>query len=322
MRLSCAFGTCLDTPEHVRIAEELGYERAWLYDSPPILADLWTQITRAADRTDRIGLGAGVLIPSLRHPSTTAAAIATLVGVAGRERVVVGIGTGYTGRMALGQKPLPWASVAEYIRTVKALLRGEETVWEGALIKMMAWPGFLPDRPIELPWVVAAMGPKGEATARQEADGVFVVDKAVPGFDWNILLAFGTVLRPGEDPNSGRVLNAAGPGAAVLYHFAVAHNKLDLVPGAKEYAALYDDVAPERLHLELHYGHLSGLNERDRAFISGDLVAGAGLALSRQGWREKFAELAAQGVTELVYQPIGDSIPGELEDFATAFHGA
>jgi 5,10-methylenetetrahydromethanopterin reductase len=322
MKLSCAFDTSLDTPEHVRIAEELGYERAWLYDSPPLLADLWTQITRAADRTDRIGLGAGVLIPHLRHPSTTASAIATLVGVAGRERVAVGIGTGYTGRMALGQKPLAWASVAEYIRTVKALLRGEETVWDGQLIKMMAWPGFLPDRPIELPWVVAAMGPKGEATARREADGVFVVDQAVPGFDWNILLAFGTVLRPGEDPNSARVLNAAGPGAAVLYHFAVAHHNLDLVPGAKEYAALYDDVAPERLHLELHYGHLCGLNERDQKFINGDMLAGAGLALSRQGWQEKVAGLAAQGVTELVYQPIGDSIPGELEDFAAMFRGA
>jgi 5,10-methylenetetrahydromethanopterin reductase len=151
---------------------------------------------------------------------------------------------------------------------------------------------------------------------------VFVVDQAVPGFDWNILLAFGTVLRPGEDPNSPRVLNAAGPGAAVLFHFAVAHHNLDAVPGAKEYAALYDDVAPQRLHLELHYGHLSGLNERDRQFITGELLTGAGLALSRAGWREKFAQLEAQGVTELAYQPIGNNIPAELEDFATAFHGA
>jgi 5,10-methylenetetrahydromethanopterin reductase len=212
--------------------------------------------------------------------------------------------------------------VADYIRTVKALLRGEETSWDGQLIKMMAWPGYLPDRPIEVPWVVAAMGPKGEATARQEADGVFVVDNAVAGIDWNILLAFGTVLRPGEDPNSARVLNAAGPGAAVLYHFSVAHNNPDLVPGAKEYAALYDDVAPERLHLELHYGHLCGLNERDRTFITGDMLAGAGLALSREGWREKIAALEASGVTELVYQPIGDHIPAELEDFAAMFQGS
>jgi 5,10-methylenetetrahydromethanopterin reductase len=166
------------------------------------------------------------------------------------------------------------------------------------------------------------MGPKGVATARQEADGVFVVDAAVPGFEWNILLQFGTVLRPGEDPSSARVLNAAGPGVAVRYHFSVAHSRPDMVPRGKEYAALYDDVDPERLHLELHYGHLCGLNERDERFVDGEVLSGAGIALSREGWREKFEQLGAQGVTELVYQPMGDDIPGELEDFAAAFRGA
>jgi 5,10-methylenetetrahydromethanopterin reductase len=322
MKLSCAFGTCLDTPEHVRIAEELGYERAWLYDSPPILADVWTQLTRAADRTERIGLAPGVLIPSLRHPMTTASAIATLVGVAGPERVAVGVGTGFTGRMALGQKSLTWASVAEYVRTVKALLRGEETPWEGRLIKLMAWPGTLPALPIEVPWVVAAMGPKGEATARQEADGVIVADAPLPGFDWSVMLQCGTVLRPGEDPGSPRVMNAAGHAAAIFYHFSVALGNPDLVPGGKEYAALLDDVAPERRHLELHYGHLAGLNERDRTFINGEILAGFGVALSREGWREKLAGLEAAGITEVMYQPAGDNIPAELEDFAAMFRGA
>ncbi|MCU1699938.1 MAG: flavin-dependent oxidoreductase, F420-dependent methylene-tetrahydromethanopterin reductase, partial [Mycobacterium sp.] len=34
MDVSCAFATSSDTPAHVEIAEELGYQRAWLYDSP------------------------------------------------------------------------------------------------------------------------------------------------------------------------------------------------------------------------------------------------------------------------------------------------
>ncbi|HZE65910.1 MAG TPA: LLM class flavin-dependent oxidoreductase [Sporichthyaceae bacterium] len=321
MKLSCGFATSLDSPEHVRIAEELGYERAWLYDSPPILADVWTQLTRAADRTERIGLGAGVLIPNLRHPMTTASAIATLVGVAGRGRVVVGIGTGFTARIAMGHKPLTWASVAEYMRTVKALLRGEETLWEERLISMMAWPGFLPDRPIEVPWIVAAMGPKGEATAREYADGVFVADAPLPGFDWSVMLQAGTVVRDGEDPNSPRVLAAAGHAAAVMYHFGYVGGNLENMPRGKEYAALYDDVAPERVHLEMHYGHLCGLNQRDATFIDGDLLVAFGMARSRQGWRERFAQLAEGGITELVYSPAGPDIPGELEDFAAAFRG-
>jgi 5,10-methylenetetrahydromethanopterin reductase len=311
----------MESPEHARIAEQLGYCRAWFYDSPPILADVWVQLARAADRTERIVLGPGVLIPSLRHPITNASAIATLVSLAGADRVVVGIGSGYTGRLALGQRPLPWAEVARYIRTVKALLRGEEVEWEGRLISMMAWPGFLPDRPITVPFVVAAAGPKGIAVARQEADGVMGAFEPITGLDWSAFLAFGTVLRPGEGPNSRRVLAAAGHGAAVGYHFSVEFSHPEAMPLGKEYAAAYDDVAPERRHLELHRGHLVGLNERDSRFVTGDLLAGAGLALPAQGWRDRMAGLEEMGVSEFVYQPAGDDIPGELEALAEAARG-
>ena len=34
MDISYATPTTLDSPEHVVIAEELGYERAWFYDTP------------------------------------------------------------------------------------------------------------------------------------------------------------------------------------------------------------------------------------------------------------------------------------------------
>ena len=106
MRLSCAFATSMDTHEHIRIAESLGYERAWCYDSPALYPDVWVQLCRAAERTSTIGLGPGVLIPSLRHPMATAAAIGTLVELAGPDRVAVAVGTGFTGRLAMGQRPL------------------------------------------------------------------------------------------------------------------------------------------------------------------------------------------------------------------------
>src|SRR6187551_50947 len=115
--LSCAFATSMSTPEHVALAESLGYRRAWLYDSPALYPDVWATLVRCADRTSSIGLGPGVLIPSLRHPMTNAAAIATLVDLVGAERVAVGVGTGFTGRYTLGQKPLPWAYVARYVQT-------------------------------------------------------------------------------------------------------------------------------------------------------------------------------------------------------------
>src|SRR6185369_11417723 len=106
LTLSCAFATSAASPEHARIAEDLGYARAWFYDSPALYPDVWVQLCRAAERTSRIGLGPGVLVPSLRHPMTNAAAIATLASIAGRERVVVAVGAGFTGRLTMGQRPL------------------------------------------------------------------------------------------------------------------------------------------------------------------------------------------------------------------------
>jgi 5,10-methylenetetrahydromethanopterin reductase len=101
MDISCAFATSSDTPSQVELAETLGYKRAWLYDSPALYPDVWMILNRCAERTSRIGLGPGVLVPSLRHPMVNAAAIAELTSQA-PGRVAVAIGSGFTGRMALG----------------------------------------------------------------------------------------------------------------------------------------------------------------------------------------------------------------------------
>jgi len=185
LTLSCAFATSMATPDHVVIAESLGYERAWLYDSPALYPDVWVQLARAAERTSTIGLGPGVLIPTLRHPMTTAAAIATLVELAGVERVAVAVGTGFTGRFTLGQRPLPWARVAEYVKALRGLLSGETVLWEGGKMRMMHPAGFGAPRPIDVPILLGAAGPKGIATAHEVGDGVFIAGaQCVPGFAW------------------------------------------------------------------------------------------------------------------------------------------
>ena len=63
----------------------------------------------AAQRTERIGLGPGVLVPSLRHPMVNAAATATLCALA-PGRVAVSFGTGFTGRRAMGYPGIPGRS--------------------------------------------------------------------------------------------------------------------------------------------------------------------------------------------------------------------
>src|SRR6202167_145403 len=219
--LSCAFATSNTSHEHARVAENLGYSRAWFYDSPALYPDVWVQLCRAAERTSRIGLGPGVLVPSLRHPMVNAAAIATLVSIAGAERIAVGIGSGFTGRLTLGQRPMKWSSVREYVNVLKALLRGEQAEWEGAVIQMLHPPGYGAPRPIEVPFVIAAAGPKGIAAAHEFGDAVFSAGVPIAGFAWNVTMILGTVLGESEEPGSARSLAAAGHGAAVGFHFAL-----------------------------------------------------------------------------------------------------
>ena len=83
-------------------------------------------MARAAERTRRIALGPGVLVPSLRHVPVHAAVIASLEQLAAG-RTVMAVGAGFTGRGLLGQRPLPWHEVAGYIRALRALLRGRRS---------------------------------------------------------------------------------------------------------------------------------------------------------------------------------------------------
>src|SRR3954454_17531437 len=108
MEISRAFPTTLESHEHIALAEELGFDRAWLYDTPQQSPDVWMMLALAAERTERIGLGPGVLVPSLRHPMVNAAATAALAALA-PGRVEVAFGTGFTGRRAMGYGALPWA---------------------------------------------------------------------------------------------------------------------------------------------------------------------------------------------------------------------
>ena len=317
--LSAAFATSMATPEHVQVAEELGYERAWLYDSPALYPDVWVTLARAAERTERIGLGPAVLVPSLRHPIVNAAAIATLEALA-PGRIAVALGAGFTGRFVLGQKPMRWVDVADYVRTLRALLRGDEAVWEGAPIRMLHPDGFGSPRPVEVPILVGADGPKGLAVAAELADGVFSAGQPVAGGGptWRALLAFGTVLGPDESPSDERVRDAAGHGLAVVYHAMYERGgaaAVDQLPGGAAWRADVEAAAPERRHLLTHENHLISVTARDRQALDAggaELLTSMTFSGSGEQLRDRLADLEAAGVTELAYQPAGNDIPDEL----------
>src|SRR5499426_3176556 len=94
-----------DSWKIVRRAEELGYRRAWFYDTQLLNAELFTSMAAAAVHTSSIRLGTGVLIPSNRIAPVTASALATLNALA-PGRIDFGVSTGFTARRTMGLRPV------------------------------------------------------------------------------------------------------------------------------------------------------------------------------------------------------------------------
>lgn len=324
VKLSCALVTNLDSPDLVVEAERLGYHRAWLYDSPAITSDVWVALALAAQRTSRIGLGPGVLVPSLRHPMTNAAALANLAALA-PGRVAVAVGSGFTGRYTLGKKPLRWAYVEEYVTALLGLLRGETVQWDGAAIRMLHTDGFVADRPVDFEVLIGADGPKGTAVAERVGDGVFaagVHNPAAAGRPY-ALLQFGTVLDDGEDLASPNVLNRAGHGLAVVFHAMyerMGAEALAEFPGGREWVSAIEAIPPAERHLVTHEGHLVRLTKVDEEAVglAADLLPQFTFSGTPEQLRARVSEYAAGGVTELVYQPAGPDVAGELARMMSA----
>jgi hypothetical protein len=64
MQFAIAIPTDADSWRVVRRAEELGFARAWFYDTQMLSADPFVAMAAAALKTTKIRLGTGVLIPS------------------------------------------------------------------------------------------------------------------------------------------------------------------------------------------------------------------------------------------------------------------
>jgi alkanesulfonate monooxygenase SsuD/methylene tetrahydromethanopterin reductase-like flavin-dependent oxidoreductase (luciferase family) len=324
--VSCAFPTALSSPDDIALAEQLGYQRAWVYDTPQQSPDVWMTLALAAERTERIGLGPGVLVPSLRHPMVNAAATATLAALA-PGRVAVAFGTGFSGRRAMGYRAITWTFMREYISAFRALLRGEVVEWEGARMQMLHPDGRAPARPVDVPVLVAALGPKGHAVARELGDGLFAtlqLPEFAHDYSWVPYLVWGTVLDDDEPTGSGHARTAGGPGWALAYHGAYEFGgpaAVSALPGGADWLAVATATPEPQRHLTVHRGHCVALNDADAAAWDAGahaMLRDVTLSGTRGEVRRRVEELAAAGVTEVVFPPCGADTRGELERFYDA----
>jgi 5,10-methylenetetrahydromethanopterin reductase len=324
MKISAQFATSLRSPEHIAVAEQLGYDRAWLFDTPHESPDVWMMLALAGKRTATIGLGPGVLVPTLRHPMVNASAAAALAALA-PGRVAVAFGTGFAGARALGAAPATWSYVRDYVRAFRGLLNGARVEWQGTRIQMMHPDGYAPERPIDIPILISALGPKGLEIATEVADGLFTVNgetRYAAQFSWAALGVHGTVLADDEALDSLDVQAAAGPGNALAYHAAYEFGgDVTALPGGDVWLDTINQSPPQDRHLAVHDQHLVALNDADTAAWaagSWNAIRQTTLTGTADEIGRRVGELAAEGITEIIYQPTGPDIAGELEAFLTA----
>ncbi len=183
MRLGLALGYVVgaDVRSYVDLAVEadrLGYSVVWVAEAYG--SDAPTVLSFVASRTERIGIGAGVMQIPARTPAMTAMTAATLdLLSAGRFRLGLGVSGPQVSEGWHGVRfERPLARTREYVDVVRRALRRETVRASGEFFPLPLPDG--PGKPLKLtvhpvrrdiPVYLAAIGPKNLELAGEIADG-------------------------------------------------------------------------------------------------------------------------------------------------------
>ena len=147
-------------------AERYGYAMIGIADTPGNAMDPWVAAALVARATTSVRVAISVTNLVTRHPSVSAAAIASIDHIC-QGRGVLGIGAGHSGTRNLGLRSSTANELADGLRLIKTLLRGE--------------PATIGPATAHLPWVknappvfLAASHPRSLRAAGGGADGVFI----------------------------------------------------------------------------------------------------------------------------------------------------
>ena len=117
--------SAVDFAQH---GERLGFTRCWVTDSPLLRSNLFATMAAVALQTRTIQVGTGVAVCGMRLAPEAANGVATINALApGRTFAIFGAGN--TAMRMLGLRPTGAKALREYVRVVRALLRGEEVAY-------------------------------------------------------------------------------------------------------------------------------------------------------------------------------------------------
>ena len=327
-------------------AENLGYDFAWITDSPLLRSNPWAVLALAAQQTQKIKLGTGLEIGALRLAPATANGIATINRLA-PGRTFLGVGTGNTAMRLLGQPPMKVAEFREHIRVVRALLDGDEVdftlngVTHPIRFQNLDYKYFDVDHYI--PIHIGGFGPRAQALAGELGDGLVTgiprggtipqalanvrrgagrKNRNLDNFSTTALVNL-LMLNAGDKLTDEHVIAECGSAIMANVHFAV-----DLVketgcepphyvkPIWEEYMAFHETRAADTRHQALHASHYSYLDPAEAKFVTPDMIKQFCIAGQPEEIVEQLRELERQGLNGVNFITPQDRRYRTIEDFA------
>ena len=192
MNFSIGMGSTLATGDvgvRARAAEDAGFTHLTLVDTPTMSRDVHVMMTLAAQATERIRIGQGVVDPCSIHPTVIANLSASINEIA-EGRIFVGLGTGNA--VAKGRKPATLRELREAVHFIRRFSAGEAASYEGVSYQSR-WSK------AQLPIYVAAHGPRSLQAAGEVADGVIFIATHPVYVRWQLAMIERGARRAGRD---------------------------------------------------------------------------------------------------------------------------
>ena len=201
------FGVVLQTdPPASRVvdmakkAEGLGFSHTWTFDSHVLWQEPFVIYSRILAETENMVVGPMVTNPGTRDWTVLASLFATLNDMYDG-RTICGMGRGDSALRYIGKKPTTLATVVEAMEVIKALVAGEEILYNDTKLSI-PW---IKDGGWDLPMWVAGYGPKALATIGAHADG-FILQLADPQvLEWTMGAVRSAASEAGRDPDEVKI---------------------------------------------------------------------------------------------------------------------
>jgi probable F420-dependent oxidoreductase len=308
-RIGLAVSGGLTAPEIVacvRLAEDLGYESAWVAEGHG--GDQFAILAACATATTRIRLGTSISSVFVRSVPTIAMAAATVDALSGG-RFVLGLGSSHRVQVE-GEHGLPYAKpiprVRETVDAVRALLRDGEVSYRGETVRIDRFDLWFAPHRRTIPIYLSALFPPMLEVCGEIADGLILTWSTVEAPARAAVHVASGARRAGRRPQDVEITS--------LLPCVIAGSRAEALDQMRPAVAMYAGFFPRYNRLLAESGFPEAARAIQAAWRAGDREGAAravpdamagtvGLAGTVAECRARIAEYRAAGLALPIISP-------------------